>query len=347
MPNHATASSRRVTRRDVVVGTAILAVVAAVLVSGFAARSSVSAAGSETSAAPTSGATSNDVGTPAAAEQIALLETSAAPVQPTAEEQATAPVSAPAEQAPVEQAPVEQAPAEQAAAPAVAQSAAPAAPSAESLITGRTMYATEPVNVRTAPGTDGTSVVVALNARDQVTAGDSVDGWVPVQTGDFYGWVKSGYLADGTAPEPAPVAAAAVAAPAEQAPAAESAGNWMEALVPQVDPNGAAKWEFRRNGGWGASDGHTNYIDPNVPASKRYSVMVHEYSHVLQVQVYGSLSKSAAAMSAITGASATDVASNEKTADCMALLQGASWVNYGCPDSLRAAASAVLAGHRA
>ena len=77
----------------------------------------------------------------------------------------------------------------------------------------------------------------------------------------------------------------------------------MEALIPQVDPSGIATWVFRRNGGWGASDGHTNYIDPNVPADKRYSVMVHELSHVMQVQVYGSLTKAAAAMSAITGSS--------------------------------------------
>ena len=75
--------------------------------------------------------------------------------------------------------------------------------------------------------------------------------------------------------------------------------------------------------------------------------MVHEYSHILQVQVYGSLTKSVAAMSAITGASSSDVSANEKTADCMAVMQGASWINYGCPNSLRAAAAAILDGHRA
>jgi len=30
----------------------------------------------------------------------------------------------------------------------------------------------------------------------------------------------------------------------------------------------------------------------------------------------------------------------------MALMQGATWINYGCQDSLRDAATAILAGHR-
>jgi hypothetical protein len=137
-------------------------------------------------------------------------------------------------------------------------------------------------------------------------------------------------------------------APAEEPHAAEdsSAANWMEALIPEVDPNGEANWVFERKGGWGASDGHTNFIDPNVPSDKRFSVMVHELSHVKQVEVYGSLTKSVAAMSAITGAGASNVAANEKTADCMALMLGATWINYGCPDSLSGAAAAILAGHR-
>jgi hypothetical protein len=203
------------------------------------------------------------------------------------------------------------------------------------MVTGRAMYAIESVNVRNAPGTNGTSVLVVLNSHELVAAGDPVDGWTPVHAGDFHGWVSSGYLADGTPPEPAAVAARA-----------ESADNWMEALIPQVDPTGTASWVFRRNGAWGASDGHTNYIDPGVPADKRFSVMVHELSHVMQVQVYGSLTKAVAAMSAITGSSPSDVSSNEQTADCMALMLGATWINYGCPGSLRGAAAAILAGHR-
>jgi hypothetical protein len=174
-----------------------------------------------------------------------------------------------------------------------------------------------------------------------VTAGDTVDGWVPVHAGDTYGWVSADYLADGTPP--------AVAAPepsADSEPVPASSGNWMEDLVPQVDPGGEANWVFERNHAWGASDGHTNYIDPNVPADKRFSVMVHEFSHVKQVEVFGSLSNSIAALSAINGGSSTDNSANESTADCMALMLGATWVDYGCQDSLRGAAASILTGER-
>ena len=225
-------------------------------------------------------------------------------------------------------------------APAMADSPAPVAPvvpaTAESLVTGRAMYTTDSVNLRQARGTDGTIVIRVLNGGQSLTAGDTVDGWVPVHAGDTYGWVSSDYLADGTPPNEAPPAP----------PANASAGNWMTDLLPQVDPGGAANWEFWRNGAWGATDGHTVYIDPNVPPSKRFSVMVHEYSHVLQVQVYGSLGESVAEMSALIGGSRSDVTANESTADCMALMLGATWANYGCRDSLRSAASAILAGNR-
>jgi hypothetical protein len=157
-----------------------------------------------------------------------------------------------------------------------------------------------------------------------------------------------------SAADPTPAAAAPETPAADPAPADEthaaadsSAANWMEALIPEVDPGGEANWVLERKGGWGASDGHTNYIDPNVPSDKRFSVMVHELGHVKQVEVYGSLTASVAAMSAITGAGSSNVSANEKTADCIALMLGATWINYGCPDSLRNAASAVLAGHRA
>jgi hypothetical protein len=157
-----------------------------------------------------------------------------------------------------------------------------------------------------------------------------------------------------SAADPTPVPAAQETPPADPPPADEthaaadsSAANWMEALIPEVDPGGEANWVLERKGGWGASDGHTNYIDPNVPSDKRFSVMVHELGHVKQVEVYGSLTASVAAMSAITGGGSSNVSANEKTADCIALMLGATWINYGCPDSLRGAASAVLAGRRA
>jgi uncharacterized protein YraI len=210
----------------------------------------------------------------------------------------------------------------------------PAAPaSAETLITGRAMYATDSANVRSAPGTDA-AVAAALSGGEPVTAGVTVDGWVPVHVGDVYGWTSAEYLADG--------------APAAQAPAPPtvSSGNWMTDLIPQVDPAGIATWVFERNGSWGASDGYSVWIDPDLPSDKRFSVMVHEYSHVLQVRVYGSLDGSVAGLSALIGRGSADVSANESTADCMALMLGATWVNYGCRDSLQAAASAILAGQR-
>ena len=60
----------------------------------------------------------------------------------------------------------------------------------------------------------------------------------------------------------------------------------------------------------------------------------------------GAMDDSVAGLSALVGGGANDVSANESTADCMALTLGATWVNYGCPDSLQAAAAAILAGQR-
>ena len=353
MAKYAAVSRQRVTPRRVVAEIALLTI--AVLVSAPTPHNPTDAAetpapapafggGStpwEASRAGSRQTLSSPTAAPLGTQSAPRGTQSAAPVErafPTAAPRGTQ-SAAPVERASPTAAPrgtQSAAPVEQASPTAVPPASTPdPAPSAEAMVTGRTMYATESVNVRNAPGTNGTSVLVVLNSHELVAAGDPVDGWTPVHAGDFHGWVSSGYLADGTPPEPAAVAARA-----------ESADNWMEALIPQVDPTGTATWVFRRNGSWGASDGHTNYIDPGVPADKRFSVMVHELSHVMQVQVYGSLTKAVAAMSAITGSSPSDVSSNEQTADCMALMLGATWINYGCPDSLRGAAAAILAGHR-
>jgi len=245
---------------------------------------------------------------------------------------------------------------------------------AKSLITGRIVHTIRPLNLRE---TAGGTVIDTLPGKQQLSSGNAIGGWVPVQWGEIYGWVSASYLADGPTAKPAAAAAkpaATAAAPAtpvaepaapaaepalpaaepaagEPAPAtepapAESSGDWMTDLIPQVDPNGLATWVFQRNGGWGASDGRTVFIDPDVPADKRFSVMVHEYSHILQARVFGSLRNSKAVLSPIIGTSASDITANESTADCMALMQGATWVDYGCQDQLRPAAAAILAGHR-
>jgi hypothetical protein len=93
----------------------------------------------------------------------------------------------------------------------------------------------------------------------------------------------------------------------------------MEALLPSVDPSGLGHWIFERNGSWGATDSNRNvWIDPGTPESYRYSVMIHEERHVLQVQQYGNLTNARAVM---------DI---ESDADCYALAHGATWVDYGC-----------------
>ena len=60
----------------------------------------------------------------------------------------------------------------------------------------------------------------------------------------------------------------------------------------------------------------------------------------------GSQDGSVAAMSALIGGSPSDVIGYESAADCMALMQGATWINYGCDDALQPADAAILGGHR-
>lgn len=130
-------------------------------------------------------------------------------------------------------------------------------------------------------------------------------------------------------------------------PVSAAPADRMQALRPQVDPRGLATWVLEARGAWGATDGHTVYIDPNVPADKRWSVMVHEYGHVLQVRRYGNLNATAAAMNAIVGADASDKGPTESNADCIAELLGATWTDYGCREALRPAAAALVETDRA
>jgi len=302
---------------------AVIAVAIAGVLATAAGQSPVSASGPQDDQTPASASTASPATEPAfvssnsgASDVADPPSPSGAPVTPAVPVDAPAAVASPPASSP-----------NTAADPALAAGAV----SAETLITGRAMYATDSASVRSTPDT-GAAVAALLSGGDQVTAGVTVDGWVPVHVGDVYGWVSAEYLAEGTAPAAAPLS--------------ESSGNWMTDLIPQVDPAGMATWVFERNGSWGASDGYTVWIDPDLPSDKRFSVMVHEFSHVLQVRVYGSLDGSVAGLSALVGGGGTDATANESTADCMALMLGATWINYGCPDSLQAAASALLAGQR-
>lgn len=109
--------------------------------------------------------------------------------------------------------------------------------------------------------------------------------------------------------------------------------NWMEEALPQVDGNGLGVWLFEENpvtGAWGTTDGHTVWISPDVPDYAQWSVMVHEYSHLLQAQYYGSLDAAAGQV---------DI---ESLADCMANELGATFNYYGCDEALVPLARAIL-----
>lgn len=190
---------------------------------------------------------------------------------------------------------------------------------------------------------------VLMNAGASTPVGDSAVAAVPTDVS------TAPAAADPSTPSVAPTPVPAepvvdeqtpVAAEPEPAPVVEQAANWMEALRPQIDPEGLATWVFEARGAWGASDGHTVFIDPDVPEDKRWSVMVHEYGHVLQVRHYGSLDATAEAMNAVVGAGPTDQGPTESNADCIAELLGATWTDYGCQDALRPAAAALVSDDR-
>lgn len=104
-------------------------------------------------------------------------------------------------------------------------------------------------------------------------------------------------------------------------------------LVPEVDPRGLGTWYMELNPqqpAFGVTDGVSVWIDPELDPELCWSVLVHEYSHLLQARYYGDLDKARAQV---------DI---EQQADCMALEQGASWVYYGCDPALVPSAKVVL-----
>lgn len=93
---------------------------------------------------------------------------------------------------------------------------------------------------------------------------------------------------------------------------------------------GDATWVLMPGlGHWGLTDLGSGivYISPNVPADRMYDVVVHEWSHVLSMQVYGgNVDAALAALDSYYGG--TDVVGAERAADCMARLLGAQWTHY-------------------
>lgn len=93
---------------------------------------------------------------------------------------------------------------------------------------------------------------------------------------------------------------------------------------------GAARWVVSRAYDfWGTADWYHDvlYVSPDVPLHYLYDVAVHEWSHELSVLDYaGDVAAATKAMNAWFGGSGLTGA--ERAADCMAILQGATWTHY-------------------
>ncbi|MDX6286416.1 MAG: hypothetical protein QOG53_1901 [Frankiales bacterium] len=131
-------------------------------------------------------------------------------------------------------------------------------------------------------------------------------------------------------------------------PTSWSALNAAIARIPSYKP-GIAKWVVEDTGWWATADWFTGtiYVSPSAPQRKLYDIVVHEWSHILQVNVYGGdVQATKRALKSYFGGSGLDGA--EYAADCMAKLQGAQWTHYtSCSNShWRDGARRLLAGQR-
>jgi hypothetical protein len=121
------------------------------------------------------------------------------------------------------------------------------------------------------------------------------------------------------------------------------------ARIPTYRP-GVVDWTVSRKfSQWGTADWYADiiFINPAVPESALYDVAVHEWSHELSVLDYdGDVSAATKAMNKSFGGSG--LVGAERAADCMALIQGASWTHYtNCENSdWRAAARRLVNGKR-
>lgn len=113
---------------------------------------------------------------------------------------------------------------------------------------------------------------------------------------------------------------------------------------------GTVTWILQSNDGyWGTADwyAHAIWISPTVPTNRVFDVVVHEWSHLQSVVVYGGdVTQAVSEMNRYFGG--TDLVGAERAADCMARLQGAAWTHYTpCTDThWRAGAARLLAGER-
>jgi len=121
------------------------------------------------------------------------------------------------------------------------------------------------------------------------------------------------------------------------------------ARIPTYRP-GAARWVVStKYDFWGTADWYHDvlYVSPDVPRDKLYDVAVHEWSHELSVLDYGGdVDAATKAMNAWFGGS--DLVGAERAADCMAILQGATWTHYTtCTNAKwRQGAAKLVAGNQ-
>jgi hypothetical protein len=126
-----------------------------------------------------------------------------------------------------------------------------------------------------------------------------------------------------------------------------SALNGAIARIPTYR-SGAAHWVVStKYDFWGTADWYHDvlYVDPSVPVDKLYDVAVHEWSHELSVLDYsGDVVAATRAMNATFGGHG--LTGPERAADCMSILQGATWTHYTtCSNAAwRAAAARLVAG---
>jgi hypothetical protein len=124
------------------------------------------------------------------------------------------------------------------------------------------------------------------------------------------------------------------------------------ARIPTYVPGRSIWLVSDRYGHWGTADWYHDmlYISPRVPGNRLYDVVVHEWSHELSVLDYaGDVDAAVTAMNNAFGAAgSTGLIGAERAADCMAILQGATWTHYTpcTSSSWRRLAARLLRGQR-
>jgi hypothetical protein len=138
--------------------------------------------------------------------------------------------------------------------------------------------------------------------------------------------------------------------PAVIAPRAHTGWPALDQAIEKIPHyyEGVATWHVGDRGGWGLTYLNTGdiYIAPRTPADRLVDVVLHEYAHALTVRLYGGANGLIAA--ADRHFQQPGVPSYEIEADCMALVEGATWTWYtSCQNShWRADAQRLLRYHK-